>query len=250
MHSNPSLDERSLTAALSHPVRAASLGACLILGASALGWFVTTEGARRTGELGLDRVISANREAPLVDLSTAINIVLGPLFGPLAVVVLALAIGMRHRMAGGVFAVVAIVGWLSVGFGKLVFQRPRPPMAQVHALVLETGLDSFPSGHTAIAASILAGGLVALRITDHSTRWAWSVGVPVVLLVAASRLYLGVHYLGDVVGAILYVSGTVFLLIAFTTVVLQRWGSGGVNPLERMSVRPSDQIRHTQGEPT
>jgi len=63
---------------------------------------------------------------------------------------------------------------------------------------------SFPSGHTAAATvfwGLLASYLVIVRPHWHARLLAICVSVTMVLLVALSRLYLGAHYLSDVLAA-------------------------------------------------
>lgn len=85
---------------------------------------------------------------------------------------------------------------------KLVFQRERP---FVHRLVEETGF-SFPSGH-AMAAFALYGALAYLLWRHIRPRWgrALLIGVScfMVLMICVSRIYLGVHYPSDIIGALL-----------------------------------------------
>jgi len=77
---------------------------------------------------------------------------------------------------------------------KLAFHLPRPFWvdARVRALSVETSYG-LPSGHAQTAAAVW-GGLAA----DVKQRWVWSVALVVVILISLSRLYLGVHFLSDV----------------------------------------------------
>ena len=81
---------------------------------------------------------------------------------------------------------------------KLAFQRGRPE-AQ-HALV-HLATFSFPSGH-ALAATVWWGSVLWLGwagLRDTSVRLAaLAMVIVLVALVAASRVYLGAHYLTDV----------------------------------------------------
>jgi undecaprenyl-diphosphatase len=108
---------------------------------------------------------------------------------------------------------------------KLLIQRPRPAFAE--SLVDPTGY-SFPSGHvTSSTAFYLA---LALLATGWVRRWETRVyiilGLVVLLLgVGFSRLYLGAHYLTDVLGG--YAAGAFWAAICITgAAVLMRAQAG------------------------
>ncbi|MGE3835761.1 MAG: phosphatase PAP2 family protein, partial [Acidimicrobiia bacterium] len=89
--------------------------------------------------------------------------------------------------------------------------RPRPD----GDVLVHPSSASFPSGHT-FAAVVFWGmlPLVVAAVTSHRVARVASVGVAVVAvaLVGASRVYLGAHWLTDVVGSVL-VGGACLVLV-------------------------------------
>jgi membrane-associated phospholipid phosphatase len=116
------------------------------------------------------------------------------LAGITAVVILLL---LRRRAVGeaALLAIVALGIEILNGALKLAFHRPRPELAFVH---LDT--YSFPSGHAAGSAAIYGAlAYLAARRLVGARRVAVVVAAPLLVgLVGFSRLYLGAHYLSDV----------------------------------------------------
>ena len=84
---------------------------------------------------------------------------------------------------------------------KLAFQRARPEVAEP---IITLTSYSFPSGH--VAASTIFYGLGVVWVWRRTWALQWRLLVLIgaalaVLLVAFSRMYLGVHYLSDVAAA-------------------------------------------------
>jgi len=105
---------------------------------------------------------------------------------------------------------------------KNTYARPRP-MFDEPLLTLAT--YSFPSGHT--AASTLFYGLIASYIIATSPSWRRRVAaalfaVAMVLLVAFSRVYLGAHYVSDVIAAMAYSTGWLAICIAAVSTLRRR----------------------------
>jgi membrane-associated phospholipid phosphatase len=103
-----------------------------------------------------------------------------------------------RRAAARGLASVAVASASANGLAKLSVRRVRPPLAvvplvrRVHRVPVTT---SFPSGHAASAAAFTVG--VALEAPE--------LAVPVGALaagVAASRVWTGAHYPGDVVAGV------------------------------------------------
>jgi membrane-associated phospholipid phosphatase len=103
---------------------------------------------------------------------------------------------------------------------KAVIWRP-PTEAEIQASpLLSTGVHPFPSGHVAGIGALL--GIIAVCIAVGRSR---TVQAPLTVLVGAgvvsvafSRLYLGVHWLSDVIGGALLAGVAVILgTVALTT---------------------------------
>jgi membrane-associated phospholipid phosphatase len=105
---------------------------------------------------------------------------------------------------------------------KVAMERPRPMIGEIVATA--SGF-SFPSGHSAQAVACygaLAWLVAHLTATRRATLLAWSIASVVAFLIGASRLYLGVHWLSDVIGG--WALGAAWLTVTLSAVVArQRW---------------------------
>ena len=104
-------------------------------------------------------------------------------------------------------------GWELNNLLKIWIERARPP-ENLRALVLETRTFSFPSNHATFAAVFFGylAFLLARTLPKRPPivrRLAVAACVVLALAVAASRVWLGVHYPSDVIGGLLLGAGWV-----------------------------------------
>jgi len=146
--------------------------------------------------------LASVRSPGLTAVLTAVTTVSGPVVLPILVAVGGLGWGLWRREWWHVLLLLgAMVCSSAVAVTvKLVVARPRPPLDSQLVPGLESTY-SFPSGHTAGAATlvlVLAYLLWVRRPTARSLL-AWSVvSVVAIGAVALSRLYLGYHFVTDV----------------------------------------------------
>jgi undecaprenyl-diphosphatase len=131
---------------------------------------------------------------------------------PICVIVGVLLIA-RRRYGSLLFVAVALSGSLVIDFVmKLIFQRPRPKLD--YAAVLPD--YSFPSGHSMngvafyVALALVAWAIFGRRVGIAAT----IVAALVAIGIGISRIYLGYHYLTDVVGG--WLAGIAWLIIVGT----------------------------------
>lgn len=102
----------------------------------------------------------------------------------------------RYHLAWRFFFAAGATG-VAMEAAKILAKEPRPAAllhGRLHIRAVETGLNSFPSGHAAIATAL---ALTLWLILPRAWRWtaiAW------IVIVDLSRLYLGVHTVIDVIG--------------------------------------------------
>jgi undecaprenyl-diphosphatase len=218
---------------LARPIAVRGLLAFLVclVGFGVLAW--------RVGQPGIPPIDSASTNllhglaSPTLDaLMAAVtglgsSVVLASITG-LAAVLLAI----RRRRAEAVFVSLALVGTLVLNETlKAVFQRPRPGFAWAEVLA-DFG---FPSGHAMNAFVVyLALALVAWRLGGRRVGTvALALAVILAVSVGVSRIYLGAHWLTDVVGG--YLAGALWMLCLVAA-------SAGVSRLRR-SRRPDAAAR-------
>lgn len=122
----------------------------------------------------------------------------------LAPLTLIVAAGFALRRRGG--AALLLLGamttsWSLTNFLKSAVGRPRPDVTDLVGAVSVTG--AFPSGHTLNSAVFLgvSAGIACSVVKGRAARMVTIVGVLVAgVAIGFSRLYLGYHWLSDVLG--------------------------------------------------
>jgi undecaprenyl-diphosphatase len=132
----------------------------------------------------------------------------------IVIVVTVVLAARREWLRAAALAIAGLGGTLLNDVLKLIFHRGRPEFATEF---ITHQSWSFPSGH-AMNSLVGYGFLTYLlleRITDRRARIVILVATTIVVgLVGFSRLYLGVHYLSDVVAG--FLAGGIWLLVCIT----------------------------------
>ena len=155
-----------------------------------------------------------------------------------ALVLVVLLVRAGRRRSAGYLAACVIGAYALSTLGKHAIDRARPVFEE--PLSLARGA-SFPSGHaTGSAAFYLALAIVLLPLVPRGRRrllYAMALVVPV--LVAATRVLLGVHYLSDVTAGLLLGWGWVLAC----TALFSAWRSeeGHAAPVLEEGVEPGDE---------
>ena len=167
-----------------------------------------------------DRHIAAWIQSQNNSSLTRIMVIVTQLGGfPVVVVICAitgLLLWRRHSYPLLIALILAVPGGMTFNLLlKIAFHRDRPPVE--HPFVPTTSY-SFPSGHT-MAATTLYGFLVIIAFSMLRKEHALPLALAAALMIAAvavSRIYLGAHYLSDVLGAI--AAGLAWLTFSFRLV--------------------------------
>ena len=120
---------------------------------------------------------------------------------------------------------------------KELVHRPRPPAG---ILLKPVAGPSFPSGHATQAVAVY--GLLAALVAAVTTSWArkvtaWALAIVISGLVAVSRLYLGAHWLTDVLGGLALGAAWLFALLT------------SVRTIDHLRAHPSHQPPPAPGGP-
>jgi undecaprenyl-diphosphatase len=165
-------------------------------------------------DLAVSHFLHVHTEPPFTVAMRVISLA-GSTFLLVAGPALAIYLAWRRRWGNLILLTLAVGGGELVNMLlKWLFARPRPMWP--HPLVILTSY-SFPSGHAMQSVMFygLLGYLVIPRIASWRTRvWTVVAGVVLVVLIGFSRLYLGVHYLSDVLAG--YAAGVVWLAFSIT----------------------------------
>ncbi|OBF54683.1 phosphatidic acid phosphatase [Mycobacterium sp. 852002-53434_SCH5985345] len=194
------------------------------------------------GIAGIDqpvtRWLAAHRDLWLTAALRAITVAGGPLFLTALAFPISVAAGWRCRSWRPV--VLALVGGGAVPLvlftAKALVGRRRPPLP--FALIDADGY-SFPSGHATGTAAMMV--ISAWMLTRWLIRWwtgcviVWAVAIGSVFLIGFSRVYLGVHYVSDVLSG--WMLGTAW---AGTVVLVGTWWDNSRRARGRVGARQAE----------
>jgi len=185
---------------------------------------------------GIDRAATsaaiANRTALLSEV--AVNVTaLGSAPVVTLIAVLATAYSLAVRRPRVVLALLATPLAFGVNEVMKLLMRQARPMEAIVALPPSYG---FPSGHS-VASSVLFLTLALVAATQSTNpgvrRLLVGAGIVIALLVAWSRVYLGVHYLSDVMGGLMLGSAGAVAASRIATGSEERDGEGDAKPPSR-----------------
>ncbi|MGH2932702.1 MAG: phosphatase PAP2 family protein [Gaiellaceae bacterium] len=186
--------------------RVQDLGPTLVIGLLVLaagGWaFGALAEEVAEGDTGLDnRIADALHEhatRPLTEFFEAVTTLGNGIVLAGVAAIAAYLLARRRYYAEAVLMVLAYVGAEVLSYSlKLAFQRDRPfftdPLATVSTY-------SFPSGHATVSVAVYGALCLVLvrRLTGPARLVCLAAAVLLVSLIGFSRLYLGVHFLSDV----------------------------------------------------
>lgn len=153
-----------------------------------------------TGEL--DRAVSLaihrSLDSPALDVVTKFLSFVGsfPVVAALVIATVVWQLRRRDRSGALMLAGVSVAAELSNLLLKETFQRTRPSLFQEIATLHSY---SFPSGHAMGSAAVFSA--LAIAVARGAPRWrkqAFALASALVLSIGFSRIYLGVHWLTDV----------------------------------------------------
>ncbi len=175
--------------------------ACLI-GLALMVSGIMLRDAVSNADVSIFNLMSEMRNAPADEIMIALtmagdNLILAVMI----TVTIAWLIWRRAYRAAIAAAIVFVAGRVFVSVITYAIERPRP--VELHGA---SEAFAFPSGHATMAT--LAFGVVAVLVSHSMGRWGRSVVIATcglaVIAISYSRVYLGVHWLSDVLGGLLF----------------------------------------------
>lgn len=137
---------------------------------------------------------------------------------PLRVAAVAFLAVRRRWLHLTAFVATWIIAEAAIYGLKAWFHRGRPPDA-----IVDTVGFSFPSGHAmGVSATTVALVLAFVAAGDRRRRWEW-LAVVYSFVMAVSRVYLGAHWLSDVVVGTMLGAGIAIAVVAIAIEIRDVW---------------------------
>ena len=197
-----------------------TLGLLVLLAASWLFWAIAEDVVTDDPITIVDARLSAWLQVHANARLTVFLLIITRVHGTIGIFLATAVIGVycwrQHRSWTLTLSLTVYVGALLNLLLKNLFVRPRPYFQ--HPILTLTGYG-FPSGHTMMA-TVFYGTLCVFAVSrarDWKRRGlAVSLTALLIALVGFSRIYLGAHYLSDVLGAM--AEGLAWLAFCLTAV--------------------------------
>lgn len=170
----------------------------------ALGFLIRLVPSLGAAQLPIDAALN-RANSPLLDTIATLLDKLDqpPVVAVILVIVFAVMWLLKGWRTGLAIVVVAGAGWVTCLAVKYAVHQPRPDLNDVpHQLLKEASTLSYPSGHVAFVAAL--GAALFFAAARSSSRIVIAIVFALLaIVVAASRLYTGIHYFSDTVGGAL-----------------------------------------------
>lgn len=115
--------------------------------------------------------------------------------------ILSIFLLFKNKKYFKIFLLANLIGVIFNNLLKIIIKRPRP--TETMALTSETSY-SFPSGHSMMSL-IFYGLIIYFILINVKKKWLKNLLIFIlsllIILIGISRVYLGVHYVSDVIGA-------------------------------------------------
>ncbi|KPC71753.1 hypothetical protein ADL35_32685 [Streptomyces sp. NRRL WC-3753] len=205
------------------------MGALILLAVLFVLGLAARTATMTSADISLNEHVATWRAPALTTLAKAATFAAQAAVGVAAALLLPSLLWLLRRRHDAVRVLFTLGGAMAIGYAvKIAVSEKRPP--QRLWVIAPDSAQSFPSGHTTIAVAfavcliLLAKG--ALRLP------AAVVGVVFAASVAFARVYLGVHYLPDVLGGLLAATSAALLVSGLMQLPparrqLDKLGSGG-----------------------
>jgi len=180
------------------PRRVAVLTICIAL-FTAIG-----TGVKLQAFVAIDRAAAQWFAAQVTSVRTLFAFVITTIGSDFVIIPLMILVALKLRSRSPYwmkrFLITVSCGIVGNEILKFIFYRKRPQW--FHPL-LHLYTNSFPSGHSCTATVTFGTLMILIPVFVQSKALrvaAVPAGTAMIVLIAASRLYLGVHYLSDVIG--------------------------------------------------
>lgn len=198
-----------------------ALGICVLVVATLLFALLASYALTDTWLTRMDIRVSNWLYAHATPALTAAMLIITEIHRPLGIGIMAFGCALlllwKRRWYALLALALAVPGGMLLNIAlKNLFQRARPVFDEP---LLTLATYSFPSGHV-MGSTVFYGVLVAFVFWNvRAWRWrllALAIAGVMIILVAFSRLYLGVHYVSDVTAA--FIEGLAWLALCLIAV--------------------------------